>query len=691
MLEIARTFHKSLDRLPRDAQAAVKAVAFDFMAEPDRPGFQMHRIDRTREERFWSIRAGRDLRIIVFKDGTRTVLCHVDRHDAAYAWAERRRFEVHPVTGSVQIVEIEEVVREEIHTVARTRTAPPLFADEDEAYLLALGVPPAWLDHVRQVDEDGLTAILDRLPEEAAEALVRLATGERPEPKAAPAAADAADAFAHPDARRRFWVAADEAALARALEAPWEQWAVFLHPSQRDAVVRDWRGPARVSGGAGTGKTVVALHRAARLAERAGDGRVLLTTFSATLAKRLAQGFDRLLGERPARTRVDVEHLHRLAVDLVRRAGGPPPVPVDGDDLDRFIAEAAAEAGVRFPDAAFLRAEWDAVVDYWGLIEWPAYRDIFRRGRGSPLGRARRWRIWQVMAGVRRRLDAAGTGTWGDTVDRARAVVEAATAGGAAPPYAHVVADEAQDFGPRDLRLIRALAPPGPHDLFFAGDVGQRIYRWPFSWRDAGIDVAGRGARLTVNYRTTAQIKRFADLMAPARLTDVDGIEAARGAVSLLVGPEPECLGGGGVADEVAAIAEWLAGLLARGVAPQEIGLFARTARLLEERAEPACARAGLPHARLTRGALPEDRAVLATMHVAKGLEFRAVALVGCDAAHLPHPRALAAADDADGRRAATERERCLFYVGCTRARDALLITWADEPTPFLAGAYPAG
>jgi len=687
MLEIARTFQKSLDRLPHDAQAAVKAVAFDFMAEPDRPGFQMHRIDNAREARFWSIRAGRDLRVVVFKDGARTVLCYVDHHDDAYAWAERRRFEVHPVTGSAQIVEIEEVVREEVRTVARHVAAPPLFAHEDEAYLLALGVPPAWLGHVRQVDEDGLTAILDRLPEEAAEALVRLATGERPMPAAAPVPADA---FAHPDARRRFWVAADEAALARALEAPWDQWTVFLHPSQRDAVVRDWRGPARVSGGAGTGKTVVALHRAARLAERAGEGRVLLTTFSTTLARHLAQGLDRLMGDRPARARVDVIHLHSLAADLVRRAGGPRFVPVDGDDLDRFIAEAAAEAGVRYPEAAFLRAEWDAVVDYWGLADWPAYRDILRRGRGSPLSRSRRWRVWRVMEGVRRRLDAAGTGTWGDAVDRARAAVEAAVAGGAAPPYAHVVADEAQDFGPRDLGLIRALAPPGPHDLFFAGDVGQRIYRWPFPWREAGVDVRGRGARLTVNYRTTAQIKRFADRLAPARLADVDEAEAVRTAVSLLNGPEPECLGGGGVEAEVTALAAWLAGLLARGLAPHEIGVFARTARLLEERAEPACTRAGLAHGRPARGALPEDRAVLATMHAAKGLEFRAVALVGCDADQLPHPRALAAADDADGRRAATERERCLFYVGCTRARDALLITWADAPSPFLAEARPA-
>jgi superfamily I DNA/RNA helicase len=289
------------------------------------------------------------------------------------------------------------------------------------------------------------------------------------------------------------------------------------------------------------------------------------------------------------------------------------------------------------------------------------------------------------MEGVRRRLDAAGTGTWGDAVDRARTAVQTAVAGGAAPPYAHVVADEAQDFGPRDLRLIRALAPPGARDLFFAGDVGQRIYRWPFPWREAGVDVRGRGARLTVNYRTTAQIKRFADRLVPARLADVDEAEAVRGAVSLLAGPEPECLGGGGVEAEIAALAAWLRGLLDRGVAPHEIGLFARTARLLEERAEPACARAGLAHGRPARGALPRDSAVLATMHAAKGLEFRAVALVGCDADRLPHPRALAAADDAEGRRAAADRERCLFYVGCTRARDALLITWADAPTPFLA------
>jgi hypothetical protein len=314
MLELARTFNRSLDRLPASEQAAVKPVVFDYLADPTRPGLSLHRIDRARDDRFWTIRVNRDLRIVVFKDGARSLFCYVGHHDDAYWWAERRRFEVHPVTGAAQIIEIAEIVREEIRVVQRDAPRPGILAKETPKYLLSLGVPETYLNLIREVDEDGLLELFPRLPEEVQEALFMLAAGERPEPR--PVERDlVSDPFAHPDAQRRFWIAADEAVLVEALERPWEEWLVFLHPSQRSAVEKNFNGPARVPGSAGTGKSVVAMHRAAHLARLSTGGRVFLTTFSKTLASRLADGMNRLLGSNSEARgdRVRLPRMHRHA------------------------------------------------------------------------------------------------------------------------------------------------------------------------------------------------------------------------------------------------------------------------------------------------------------------------------------------------------------------------------------------
>jgi len=263
-LALTPSFQKSLARLTRQEQNPVHQTVMQFWMNPDAPGHRLHPLEM-RDCRLHSISPNMDLRVIVFCDGDRHVLMYVDYHDAAYRWAERRTVTTHPVTGSAQIVEFEEVVRAEEQVPLRAPqpdTAAPLFAVESDDYLLSLGVPPVYLETVRRIfSNDDLLAVLDRLPEEAQEALFALATGDRP--AARPTARDlVSDPFLHPDAQRRVWIAADEAALAEALERPWDEWLVFLHPAQRGAVERNFNWPARVSGSAGTGKSVVAMHRA---------------------------------------------------------------------------------------------------------------------------------------------------------------------------------------------------------------------------------------------------------------------------------------------------------------------------------------------------------------------------------------------------------------------------------------------
>jgi superfamily I DNA/RNA helicase len=297
------------------------------------------------------------------------------------------------------------------------------------------------------------------------------------------------------------------------------------------------------------------------------------------------------------------------------------------------------------------------------------------------LNAALRRKLWDVFERVQRQLAASELHTFGEVCDRLRQRIEKDET----RPFTHVVVDEAQDLGPRELRLIAALAPAGSRPLTFAGDVGQRIFRWPFSWLGAGIDVRGRSHRLKVNYRTTAEIRLFSDHLLPARLIELDGEPEERATVSLLHGPKPDLTGANDLAGEVKILAEWLIGLRERGFAPGEIAIFARTRRALQERSGPALERAGVGGTWLAPDKIHEEgKIILGTLHSAKGLEFRAVAIVACDGSHAPLQAALDLASESDEKRLTRERELSLLYVGCTRARDQLLITWSGTRSKFL-------
>ena len=278
---MADTFTDSLVKLTGEEQKAVKTTAFDIQVNPAHPSLQFHKLDKAKDPNFWSIRVGRDVRLIVHRTGTSLLLCYVNHHDQAYQWAERRRLETHPKTGAAQLVEIRERIEEIPKYVEVEQPAPPklrIFQYISDGQFMAYGVPPEWLDAVRGATEDSLLEIAGHLPAEAGEALLNLATGIKPPlPEPVPVGTNP---FEHPDALRRFRVMKNVEELALALEYPWERWAVFLHPAQRQLVQKDFNGPARVAGSAGTGKTIVALHRAFHLARANPNARVLLTTFS---------------------------------------------------------------------------------------------------------------------------------------------------------------------------------------------------------------------------------------------------------------------------------------------------------------------------------------------------------------------------------------------------------------------------
>lgn len=683
---IADTFTDSLARLSGDEQKAVKTTAFDLQLNPASPGLNFHKLDKAKDRNFWSVRAGSDIRLIVHKTAGSLMLCYADHHDKAYQWAERRKLEVHPKTGAAQFVEVRERVEEVAVPLYVAEPAPQviapvkplLFAGVADDDLLGYGVPAEWLADVRRADEDSLLELADHLPAEAAEALLELATGGRPQPVAVAGAG--ADPFAHPDALRRFRVMNNVDELSRALDFPWEKWTVFLHPAQRELVERDYSGPARVSGSAGTGKTIVALHRAVFLARHNPEARVLLATFSETLAHALRTKLRRLISNEPSLAeRLEVHAMNAIGERLYERQFGRPRIA--GQEMIRErLTQAAESAEVNF-GGSFLLAEWEDVVDAWQLADWEAYRDVKRLGRKTRLPEARRAALWGVFAAVRETLAEEGL------VTRAAMFGRLATelAGRAHPPFDHAVIDEAQDVSVPQLRFLAALGGNRPNGLFLAGDLGQRIFQQPFSWKSVGVDMRGRSRTLHINYRTSHQIRSQADRLLGPELADVDGnVESRRGTVSVFNGPSPRIAVFDSAEAEIAAVGEWLACLRKDGLMPHEIGIFVRSEAELT-RARAAAEGAGLAFKVLDEHVeTVSGKAAIGTMHLAKGLEFRAVAVMACDDEVIPsQARIEQVTDDADLEEVYNS-ERHLLYVACTRARDHLLACGVKPASEFL-------
>ena len=681
---ISDTFTDSLARLTGDEQKSAKTTAFDLQINPAHPGHSFHKLDGAKDKNFWSVRASSDLRIIVHKTSGSLLLCYVDHHDKAYDWAERRKLETHPKTGAAQIVEIRETVQEILVPVYVQAQLPlpakkPLFAKRSDDELLGYGVPEEWLNDVRQATEDSLLILADRLPAEAAEALLELATGGKP--RVAKLETPPTNPFEHPDAQRRFRVMTNVDELKQALDFPWEKWTVFLHPEQQQLVTRDYAGPARVSGSAGTGKTIVALHRAVHLARSQPDARVLLATFTDALAHALRTKLKRLVGSEPRLgERIDVHSLESLAVRLHKAQIGPVQLATRQDVKAAIRAASDAIPDHRFA-LQFLLAEWEHVVDAWNLASWEEYRDVARLGRKTRLPEAQRSVLWSIFERTLSELKSKGLTTPSSVFTALASIFT----GKETRPFDLAVVDEAQDLSISQLRFFAALGGDRPNSLFFAGDIGQRIFQQPFSWKSLGVDIRGRSRNLRVNYRTSHQIRQQADRLLGPEITDADGNREDRSdTVSVFNGPPPVIQVFAGEGEEQTGVAEWLRQQSAAGLLPHEFGVFVRSDGQLP-RAEAALRKAGLSfkilddHVETASGHVS-----ISTMHLAKGLEFRAVVVMACDDEVVPLQERIESVGDDSDLQEVYETERHLLYVACTRARDQLLITSVEPASEFL-------
>jgi superfamily I DNA/RNA helicase len=446
-------------------------------------------------------------------------------------------------------------------------------------------------------------------------------------------------------------------------------------------VERRFGGPARIAGSAGTGKTVVALHRAAHLARANPDARVLLTTFSETLASALRTKLGRLIGTQPRlRERIDVDALDTVARRLHDRMLGRAEV-ASRDVIRDLIHEAASQSADQKFSLGFLLSEWREVVDAWQLDSWEVYRDVARLGRKTRLPEKQRQMLWAIFERVRMALKGRKLLTQADLYSR----LAAHLAAGERLPYDFVVVDEAQDVSVAQLRFVAALGGDRPDSLFFAGDLGQRIFQLPFSWRSLGVDIRGRSATLRINYRTSHQIRAQADRLLGTRVSDVDGnIDERGGTISVFNGPDPLVRVLDSAGEESMIVGRWLAERASEGVTPGEMSVFVRSPVELP-RARAAVEAAGLLAALLDDDVkTARDRVSVGTMHLSKGLEFRAVAVMACDDEVLPLQERIQAVTDEGDLEDVYDTERHLLYVACTRARDHLLVTGINPASEFL-------
>lgn len=643
-LYMHKQFCRAVHRLTADEQSAVKSTLADYLANPRLPGLHWHRLDKCKDPDFASIRSSRDIRLILHPCLDGEIVCYVDHHDAAYHWAEQRFLRFDAESQEVEIYTWP--IGKECPFVAPCRSEHrlPLFAKYSDADLKYYGVPDEWLPAVRKVTsaDDILDELVDRLPDAVSENLLSLAEGRRP-PRIESVARDYVKVGS-----------VDE--LGRVLDMSWDEWSVYLHPGQQKIV--DWNGTGDlvVTGGPGTGKTVVALHRAARLSREVLVGKVLLVATSPALVARLRQQI-RLLPH--AASTVEV----RTFEELCRHAVGEDDRSVlTRADLDGLLQEAANEV---FDDEVYaldqIRSEFLSFRDERRLSR-DEYLTVDRQDRGFGLNRSARLRMYKFFDRVSELLVEIGGKT-------EAAFIRAALDKDLSNDYSEILVDECQNLTTGEWEFVRLLRVQSRIDgarLSLFGDVDQRV---------SGDEMTTEGEHfeLTVNFRSSRRIDE--------RAVRVLGKRSGSSG-SVYVGCPPVLRQFSSTEQESAFVAGRLTELLGKNktLRPADCAVFVHDQRFLEQ-AEDILERAGVPYVCFYDGAeLGEGRVdgvTIATFGQAPGLEYRVVFVIGCQDGVVPPY------DLAD-----VSYERRSLYVVMTRARDVLVLTGVGALSEFLVSEH---
>ncbi|MFC7259700.1 UvrD-helicase domain-containing protein [Streptomyces lutosisoli] len=762
-LSLYRKAEQELYKLDRSVKAQFYDFCHNFRNNPDLPGLRKKKLKG--DSRIWSARVNQDYRALltptgVDADGAESWLVIAVRHRKDVY--EELQVAVNRVTGEIEFVDLAVVGDSALRRVGITLTpaepeeqapkpetvpepelaAPALLAAYDAGQLRGLGVAEQLIGLALTVTT---SAELDQLVESAPllskDILYGLAAGmdidEVRREITAPVELDQQpdpDDFATALSRTKV-TTVDDAVRAVIEEGDFRAWKVFLHPTQERIVHRHYNGPARVSGGPGTGKTIVALHRVKHLAEQLPPGHskpILLTTFTKNLTTDLRLRLASLV-EPHLLARVDIAHIDQLAARVLGENTAP------GRGKQRVYDHVAlnemrqllAELDDRRWEPEFLLEEWEQVILGQSVPTRSEYFKARRAGRGRALTRPERNHIWKLIEQFTARLDKLGVETWGQAAERAaRFEIERAAKirarreykeeiGGKdlihrddssgmrylGYRYRHIVVDEAQDLRPAHWKMLRAMADPDqPNDMFVAGDTHQRIYDHQVALGALGINIRGRASRLTLSYRTTKEILAEALRVVDPKSKNEkvtyddldDGTDTLAGYRSVLHGPKPDFQRYDTWDDELVGLATtlstWREELSTddKGASLDPSGRIAVCVAdrdMVSQTMYYLATKAGITCAELTKDGPKGDGEVhVGTMHRFKGLEYQRLAIVGASDGIIPRTSVIERYRTEDPPRYEREQRkaRSLLFVATTRARDALNISWHDKPSPYL-------
>lgn len=733
---------KSMPKL----DGSVKKKVWDFIeklsADHTSVGLHIEPIKGARDKRVRTGRVDIQYRAILFKieaklgDEPTFIYMGTWAHDEANKLAETSYLRVNPINGVLEAVigQLDGDNDRKKRTVVPNHDGAPdsvPATDKQSRYLADLGFtlddltdhlgidPSIAADALAAEDEDALMEVIGRAIEWQAGALLDLATGIGIDDlrakyglNDAPPAEDDLDddasllkALDEPASKMQFAYIEDNDELRRAIESDsFAAWRTFLHPEQRAYAEKDFNGPFRLSGGAGTGKTVVAIHRARNLARRDPSARIILTTYNKTLAQALQADLvlldpDVQLANNPGDPGVYVSGVDALGYAVLKQADNV----VDAmqsvlgystsDSLTTRTRAAVwrdvaseIDSGIesKLTSPAFLESEYVSVVLANRITTLEQYAKVPRAGRGVRLNRPQRIGVWKLIEAYRRRTRMDGSLSYAEVLALAAECLRLRSEEGHGHIADHVIVDEAQDLHPTHWALLRALVAEGRNDIFISEDSHQRIYGQPVVLSRLGIKIVGRSRRLTLNYRTTAENLHFAvSILSGAEYRDLEQEHETTTAYrSARTGPVPKLIECNSAADELEKVAAQAKAWIDQKLDPSLIAILTRSEATRDQFVR-ALGERGIPARALDNKQASSDHVQVLTMHRSKGMEFSCVILAGIDDAHVPSTATLKSVPDEE-RADALLRERSLLYVAASRARDALVVTWSGRRSELL-------
>lgn len=681
---ISADFLTAYAALPRQEQGKVTSFFNKFRNDPTHPSLNFEKIEAGIDKNICSVRIDDAYRAIVVRqlESGVYILLWVDHHDEAYAWAKRKKCSVNKTTGSIQIFDVQEVSVEQ-----EVQKTPCLFDEISDEVFARIGLPAEQIPMVKNLKSlEELYAKKSSIPEDAYEGLEWIGNGFDvdevlstlyPESDQVEIGEnDFAAALQTDISKKSFVIVEGEEELQAIMQEPLEKWRVFLHPVQRKVVNKKFNGPARVLGGAGTGKTVVAMHRAKKLVETLNKNeKILFTTYTKNLAEDIKENLRKICTAEEMR-KIEVINLDAWVANFLRQQGYEYQVVYD-NETDKVWEDALAfAAGDVNLIPNFYKDEWVKVVQAQEVYDKVAYCKASRIGRGVRLDRKIRLQIWEVFEEYQNLMNERQQRDVETAMYECRKIIEKKNLSG---QYASIIVDEGQDFSPSAYRLLRTLAgEEHENDIFIVGDSHQRIYKNKAVLSKCGINVRGRSSYLRINYRTTEEIRKFAfSLLNGVSFDDLDDdYDNGKGCQSLTHGAKPEINEFSTPEKEMDFIINKIHELEASGVDQKNICIVARTHKLLDNYIA-GLQNAGIKSFEIKANKIDDrsfDGVRIATMHRVKGLEFDHVFVAAVNKKVLPFGSRADFEDDISLEEFRTE-EKCLLYVALTRARKSAYVS----------------